>query len=255
MNYWVYVHVCPNGKRYVGVTTHKKPEYRWGRNGEGYKGQLFGKAVRKYGWSSITHEVFEVDSKEEMYYAEKYLIAYYHTTEREFGYNLSSGGEKGALGCIRSEETREKCRLASQRKAADPKWREKQRKSHLGKVLNLSFEERKRRAEFIKNSPSWKKNHEKGRKLSEEHKKHIGEGQLGHSVSVETREKLRTAKIGNTWNKGKVRSKETKGRMSEAAKNRPRIKIKLPDGTILERTKPNLVKNFINKGKKFEYVS
>lgn len=255
MNYWVYVHVCPNGKRYVGITTTKKPEYRWGRNGEGYKGQLFGKAIRKYGWSSITHEVFKVDSKEEMYYAEKYLIAYYHTTEREFGYNLSSGGEKGALGCIRSEETREKCRLASQRKAADPKWREKQRKSHLGKVLNLSFEERKRRAEFIKNSPSWKKNHEKGRKLSEEHKKHIGEGQLGHSVSVETREKLRTAMIGNTWNKGKVRSKETKRRMSEACKNRPRIKIKLPDGTVLERTKQNLVKNFINRGKEFEYVS
>ena len=63
MSYWVYIHTCPNGKRYVGITTAPKPEYRWGRNGEGYKGQLFGKAILKYGWSSITHEVFEVESE------------------------------------------------------------------------------------------------------------------------------------------------------------------------------------------------
>ena len=46
-------------------------------------------------------------------------------------------------------------------------------------------------------------------------------------------------------------------KISEAnkGKSKPRIKISLPDGTILEITKANLVRNYVNKGKKFEYVS
>lgn len=35
MSYYVYIHTCPNGKRYVGITT-KNPKYRWSK-GNGYK--------------------------------------------------------------------------------------------------------------------------------------------------------------------------------------------------------------------------
>src|SRR5574344_904334 len=114
--FYVYVHVCPNGKRYVGITTAPKPEYRWGRNGEGYKGQLFGKAVRKYGWSSITHEVFQVESEEEMYRKEIELISFYHSNDPEYGYNCSAGGECSALGCTRSKEFRRKLSEATKGK-------------------------------------------------------------------------------------------------------------------------------------------
>ena len=121
--YFVYIHTFPNGKRYVGCTT-RKPECRW-REGKGYYCQkhLYN-AILKYGWSSITHEVFEVDSKEEMYYAEKYLIAYYHTTENEFGYNHSSGGEGSTgphpswKGGHHSLETRHKISEAMKRKSS-----------------------------------------------------------------------------------------------------------------------------------------
>ena len=36
----VYKHTCPNGKVYIGITC-QKPQNRWGKDGNGYKEQLF----------------------------------------------------------------------------------------------------------------------------------------------------------------------------------------------------------------------
>ena len=178
--FYVYVHVCPNEKRYVGCTT-QKPEIRWAK-GRGYQtNKHFYSDILKYGWDNITHEVLEVDSKEEMYRKEIELISFYHTNDPRHGYNHSVGGEYGHLGCKHSEETREKMSEAR----SDPEYR---------------------------------------RKLSKAQKK-------VHS------------------------DPEYLKKLSEVAKNRPRIKISLPDGTVLEMTKQNLTRNYINKGKKFEYLS
>ena len=55
-DYKVYVHTAPNGKRYVGIT-RQKLNRRW-RYGEGYKRCVyFYKAIKKYGWDNITHQV------------------------------------------------------------------------------------------------------------------------------------------------------------------------------------------------------
>ena len=106
MSFYVYIHTCPNNKRYIGVTKNPKPEYRWS-NGEGYKSNKhFYRAIQKYGWKSIKHDVFEVTTESEMYYLEKYLIAYYQSNKSEFGYNNSSGGESSSYGCRRSNETK-----------------------------------------------------------------------------------------------------------------------------------------------------
>ena len=45
--------------------------------------------------------------------------------------------------------------------------------------------------------------------------------------------------------------------MSEDRKGKPKpkVKIKLPDGTIVEVFKQSLTKFYIKKGKEFEYVS
>lgn len=98
MSYYVYIHTCPNGKRYIG-TTCRAPKRRW-QGGYGYKSNKhFYRAIQKYTWDNINHQVFEVDTKEEMLFLEKYFIAYYQTNNPDFGYNKSSGGEKSSFGC------------------------------------------------------------------------------------------------------------------------------------------------------------
>lgn len=86
--YTVYVHTCPNGKKYVGCTT-LDPETRWGV-GKYYKW------AKEFDWNEIKHEVIECSSREEMYEKERELIALYRSNYPEYGYNISSGGMKGS---------------------------------------------------------------------------------------------------------------------------------------------------------------
>lgn len=94
MAYTVYMHTCPNGKKYVGIT-RRAVKRRWGTNGQCYKehNKHFYDAVQKYGWENITHEIIlENATKDEAERIEIFLIATYDTTNREKGYNHASGG-------------------------------------------------------------------------------------------------------------------------------------------------------------------
>ena len=242
---WVYVHTCnANGKRYVGITTASKPEYRWGRNGEGYRyNKHFYSAILKHGWDNFEHEVFEVDSAEEMYRKEVELISFYHSNDPEYGYNNSSGGEKSFLGCKHSEETRKRISETLKRKPRKPcseETRKKISEAHRGKTM--SEEARKKMSES-----------HKGRSLSEEHRKHLAEAAKKVQKKVHSDPEYR--KHISEGNKKRWTDPEYRRKQSEAAKNRPRVKIKLQDGTVIEVTKSNLARDYINKGRKFEYVS
>ena len=202
MSYYVYIHTCKtNGKKYVGVTG-RNPESRW-KEGRGYwYNKHFYSAILKHGWDNFEHEVFEVDSKEEMYRKEVELISFYHSNDPEYGYNNSSGGEYSHLGCKCSEETRKKMQEVNRKSHSDPAYLKKQSEAQKKKWANLEFR----------------------RKVSESLK-------------------------------GKKRKKKYREHIAEAAKNRPKVKIQLPDGTTIELTKQALTRWYINKGKKFEYVS
>lgn len=108
MSYCVYKHTCPNGKVYVGITS-KNPIVRWAK-GNGYNHNThFHNAILKYGWNNIKHEILYTDlSKEEACEKEIELIAEYKSNNPDYGYNLSSGGESGFIGCHPSEEARRK---------------------------------------------------------------------------------------------------------------------------------------------------
>ena len=97
-NYTVYMHVTPNNKKYIGITS-KKPEHRWA-NGNGYaKNTYFFKAIMKYGWDNIQHIIIaNALSKEEACNLEKALICGCKTTDPSHGYNISTGGESGTSG-------------------------------------------------------------------------------------------------------------------------------------------------------------
>lgn len=91
-SYTVYVHTTPSGKRYVGIT-NRPLSYRW-RHGEGYATQVFYRAIQKYGWDNISHEVIATGlSKDDACKEEKELIFLLDTTNPEHGYNMTDGGE------------------------------------------------------------------------------------------------------------------------------------------------------------------
>lgn len=96
--YIIYIHKTPNGKVYIGQTK-KAPHDRWKANGLGYtchEHGFFWKAIRKYGWENIKHEILaEGLSKEDADRLEKFFIALYQSDQREYGYNATSGGTSG----------------------------------------------------------------------------------------------------------------------------------------------------------------
>jgi group I intron endonuclease len=106
--YTVYMHIAPNGKKYVGITGNDV-KVRW-QNGTGYKrNKHFWNAITKYGWENIEHIILYTNiSKDKACEIEKELIAKYNTRNSQFGYNNSIGGEYGTLGARLSEETRRK---------------------------------------------------------------------------------------------------------------------------------------------------
>lgn len=106
-NYSVYKHTSPSNKVYIGITKHR-PERRW-CSGKGYKNnQYFYRAIEKYGWDAFKHEIlFEKLSKEDACKKEIELIAFYKSNQKEFGYNITSGGD-GCNGLKHTEETKKK---------------------------------------------------------------------------------------------------------------------------------------------------
>lgn len=92
MEYKVYMHILPNGKKYVGITSKQNAEERW-RNGTAYN-NYFKKAIKKYGWDNIQHIIlYENLTEEEAKQIEINLIKKYDLTNKNNGYNLSTGGE------------------------------------------------------------------------------------------------------------------------------------------------------------------
>lgn len=96
-----------NNKIYIGITGQRLSR-RW-HGGSGYQTQrYFWRAIQKYGWDGFEHIVFAENlSKDDACHMEKCLIALYDTTNRRYGYNISTGGE-GAAGCKWTPQQREK---------------------------------------------------------------------------------------------------------------------------------------------------
>lgn len=124
-NKWcVYKHTFPNNKVYIGITT-KNPLYRW-NNGKGYQTQKFmNKAIEKYGWDNIKHEIlYNFLSEEEANQKEIELIEFYKSNNPKYGYNATKGGN-GISGYTYSNETKEKIRKANLGKKLKPETRKK----------------------------------------------------------------------------------------------------------------------------------
>ena len=99
--YSIYVHIFPDGKKYVGSTS-LDVEKRW-QSGRGYKDQKeMSKAIKSVGWNNIQHKVLEtVEDKKIALKREEYYTLLFRSNEPEFGYNIF-------VGHIQNEETKNK---------------------------------------------------------------------------------------------------------------------------------------------------
>lgn len=194
--YTVYKHTTPSGKVYVGITK-RKPEKRWD-NGNGYKeNEHFYRAILKYGWENIEHEIIcqAPMSAAQAGAVEKSFIALYDSTNPNKGYNHSIGGEYGFSGMHHSAEARKK--MSESHKGRIP-W-------NKGKKVQIS--------------PN------KGKHLSAETRRKLSEAHKRAYLNPELRRKIGEAGKGRTpWNKGKKGvqhpSSETRKKMSESHKGK-----------------------------------
>lgn len=202
-NYTVYKHTCPNGKVYIGITSQDVKE-RW-KNGKGYIGALFHKAIQKYGWHNIKHEVlFEGLTKERAEQKEIELIALYMSNQREYGYNVANGGGTNR-GFHISEETKKI--LSEKSKANNARyWKgkthseeTKQLISDLRKGKSLTEEQKQKISASLKGIQRTETTRQlisearRGKKLSAEHKEKLSNAHKGKTVSEETRRKMSLA--------------------------------------------------------------
>ncbi len=90
--YYVYRHISPSGKSYIGITK-QDPERRF-RKGAGYKTQkAFYRAIEKYGWESFHHDILEEGlTEKEAYEKEAYYISEVYKSYAPHGYNSREGG-------------------------------------------------------------------------------------------------------------------------------------------------------------------
>lgn len=95
-NWKVYAHFNKlNNKAYIGITK-RNPKYRF-RNGKGYyANKHFTSAIEKYGWDGFTHEILADHlTLEQASEIERAVIYFLNATDRNYGYNIRSGGIDG----------------------------------------------------------------------------------------------------------------------------------------------------------------
>lgn len=133
-NIWmVYRHTSPSTKVYIGITKNSTVR-RWGRNGNGYKKCiLFYRAIQKYGWDNIKHEILFFNlSENKAKYLEVELIRHYKNLG--ISYNCTDGGD-GYLGYHPSEKVKEGWSKKRKGRVITEEWRDKISKSLKGRVI------------------------------------------------------------------------------------------------------------------------
>lgn len=211
-----------SGKKYIGQYTGGEYFNRyWG------SGLYIKRAIRKHGKSAFIKEIIcECNTQEELDALEQQYIQEENTLV-PFGYNLSPGGKGGDGGWSNKSEEEIKLWKEKLSRSAKERWQNPEmRAKYLSKIdrqqraesarLSWSTGVMKSGGGYIRTPQILVKYSEaqKGKTLSESHKKKIGDALRGVKRPDETKRKLSKALKGRTF------SKESLCKMSEAQKGK-----------------------------------
>lgn len=169
--YKLYKHTTPNGKVYIGIT-QQNIKKRW-QNGNGYiSNKYFYKAIQKYGWYNIIHEViFDDLTKEQAEDLEKEYIKRYKSNIACYGYNIDSGGLCRQLSKQEKEIISKRNRNRILSKESKKKISNSLKEYYKNNVVSKETREKISNANKSRNNNYWK-----NKKFTDKHKNNISEG-------------------------------------------------------------------------------
>lgn len=147
-----------NGKIYIGQTVNsiKKrliQHMTFSRPWTKCRKTYFHNALNKYGLINFDFSVIEIcESQEELDSREKYWISYYNSNNKQFGYNIESGGKDGRKGIILTEDHKQKLLKANLGKSRKESTKNILKNTH--KELWKNEEYRKEHLDIIKHNLS-----------------------------------------------------------------------------------------------------
>lgn len=208
----VYVHIFPNGRRYVGMTV-QIPAKRWGIDGYGYKGQPYVfNAIKKYGWENIEHIIVQTGlTCSEAEDLERKLIKEYRSAEKGYGYNIDLGGNHQGKY---SDERRRQISMQQKGRKLSPEACKRLSEARKGHPVSQETREKLRQKNLGR-----KQSEETRRKISEANKRRGKEWReklawYSRNRSPETNEKIRAALTG------RKQSEETIKKRADALRGR-----------------------------------
>lgn len=220
-NYKVYMHIFPNNKVYIGITT-QKVNRRWS-NGKGYKNNIYmANAINKYGWDKVRHEVLAENlSKLEAEQKEIELISQYRANDRKYGYNILDGGN---VSNGVNDATRKKMSNNTKELWKNIEYRQHMVKIHTGKTAKPETKEKQRK----NNKKFW----------------------LGKHLTEEMKEKISKNKKGSIpWNKGTkgiMKANKTSFKKGELSLNSKKV-ICLETNIVYESIEDARIKTKTNR--------
>lgn len=194
----IYIIVClTNSKVYVGQSKHIQKrwlEHREALQSGSHSNRHLQNAWNKYGEKSFVFSVLEECEEDKLTEREQYWIDFYGGINSKGTYNFREAGSKGSM----SEETLKIMSENTKRLRQNPDWVQKNAQA----IRDSWTPERRQRMSELKTGTKWTEKQRQNRKKYDDARrgvsrpdvgKKISATLMGHSVSEETKEKLRQA--------------------------------------------------------------
>jgi group I intron endonuclease len=234
-----------NNKVYIGQAfelSKREYEHFWALKNGTHWNKYLQRSFNKYGEINFIFEIKECCSKQELDEKEKYYINLSKSNIREFGYNMTCGGNT-TQGYHHTEETKIKIGQREYKTGSENPLFGKKRSDETKKKIS---EKNKGNKNFLGRHHSEKtklkiSNSKKGTHLTDEQKRKLSEINKGKTISDWHKKRISESK------KGIPRSEETKEKCRQALKgeNNPMFGKHQSEETILKKS--NSLKEYWRK--------